>query len=134
MGVMVLAKRAVAWLRRRDPGDIEVREAIADIEGETRRLNRLVSEVLDFAKGATREKQDAQGTAGIAMRFTAMQPGVDVLIVGTSKPERWAQNADLLSWKPSILDRYYTADVLWSDRARRTFVMPDNLGSTSLYP
>jgi hypothetical protein len=35
------------------------------------------------------------------------------------------QNADLLRWKPSILDRYYTADVLWSDRARQTFVMPD---------
>ncbi len=30
------------------------------------------------------------------MRFTAMQPGVDVLIVGTTKPERWAQNADLM--------------------------------------
>ena len=36
-----------------------------------------------------------------------------------------ARNADLLLWKPSILDRYYSADVLWSDRARHTFVMPD---------
>jgi hypothetical protein len=36
-----------------------------------------------------------------------------------------AANADLLRWKPSILDSYYTADVLWSDRARATFLMPN---------
>jgi hypothetical protein len=35
------------------------------------------------------------------------------------------QNPDLLAWKPSILDRYYTADVLWSERARRTFLLPN---------
>lgn len=36
-----------------------------------------------------------------------------------------AGNADLLHWKPSVLDEYYTADVLWSERARHTFLMPD---------
>ena len=36
-----------------------------------------------------------------------------------------AANADLFEWKPSILDRYYTPGTLWSDLARRTFVMPD---------
>jgi hypothetical protein len=35
------------------------------------------------------------------------------------------QNADLLQWQPSLLDRYYSADVLWSERARQTFLMPD---------
>lgn len=35
-----------------------------------------------------------------------------------------AANPDLLSWKPSVLDRYYTTDVLKSDLARRVFVMP----------
>jgi len=34
-------------------------------------------------------------------------------------------NADLLSWKPSILDRYYKPDTLGSELARRVFVMPD---------
>ncbi len=34
-------------------------------------------------------------------------------------------NADLLEWKPSILDAYYTPRTLWSDFARHTFVMPD---------
>jgi hypothetical protein len=38
------------------------------------------------------------------------------------------RNADLLAWKPSILQRYYRDETLWSDRARRTFVMPDRFG------
>ena len=36
-------------------------------------------------------------------------------------------NLDLLTWKPSILDSYYTPDLLWSERARRNFVMPDRV-------
>ena len=36
-----------------------------------------------------------------------------------------AANADLLTWKPSILNRYYSKELLASDLARRTFVMPD---------
>ena len=49
-----------------------------------------------------------------------------------ARDENWdafaARNADLLSWKPSILERYYRNETLWSDRAKRTFVMPDRLG------
>ena len=36
-----------------------------------------------------------------------------------------ARNADLFAWKPSILDRYYSPELLGSDRARTTFVLPD---------
>ncbi|HEX4964330.1 MAG TPA: hypothetical protein VF173_26160 [Thermoanaerobaculia bacterium] len=36
-----------------------------------------------------------------------------------------ATNPDLLSWKPSILDRYYRPETLGSELARRVFVMPD---------
>ena len=36
-----------------------------------------------------------------------------------------AANADLFTWKPSILDRYYRPETLASDEARRTFVHPD---------
>jgi hypothetical protein len=36
-----------------------------------------------------------------------------------------AAHPDLLAWKPSILDRYYSKQVLASDLARHTFVMPD---------
>ena len=43
--------------------------------------------------------------------------------------ETWAEfeavNTDLLVWKPSILSRYYSKELLASDLARRTFLMPD---------
>jgi len=47
---LMIISATLATLRRRDPSKAELREAIADIDGETRRLNRLVAEVLDFAK------------------------------------------------------------------------------------
>ncbi|MGE3273586.1 MAG: hypothetical protein AB7O67_00650 [Vicinamibacterales bacterium] len=34
-------------------------------------------------------------------------------------------HGDLLVWKPSILDRYYSAERLWSETARACFVLPD---------
>ena len=37
------------------------------------------------------------------------------------------ENSDLLTWKPSILTRYYSKELLASDLARRTFLMPDRL-------
>jgi hypothetical protein len=40
-------------------------------------------------------------------------------------PEFEAANPDLLVWKPSILGRYYSKELLASDLARRTFLMPD---------
>jgi hypothetical protein len=38
-----------------------------------------------------------------------------------------SRNPDLLSWKPSALDRYYRPETLASDRARHRFVLPDRL-------
>ena len=42
---------------------------------------------------------------------------------------RWeefgASNPDLMTWRPSVLDRYYTPETLASDLARRAFVLPD---------
>jgi hypothetical protein len=50
-------------------------------------------------------------------------------LIGNARDLTWegfsASNPDLLSWKPSILDRYYRPETLMSDRARQTFVMPD---------
>ena len=34
-------------------------------------------------------------------------------------------NPDLLTWRPSVLERYYTPETLESDLARRAFVLPD---------
>ena len=36
-----------------------------------------------------------------------------------------ASNPDLLTWRPSVLERYYTPEALGSDLARRVFLLPD---------
>jgi hypothetical protein len=38
-----------------------------------------------------------------------------------------ANNADLLSWKENILQKYYRGETLSSDLARRTFLFPDKI-------
>lgn len=42
-----------------------------------------------------------------------------------------AANPDLLTWKPSILERYYSKQLLASELARRTFLMPDLISRQS---
>jgi hypothetical protein len=34
-------------------------------------------------------------------------------------------NPDVLAWKPSILERYYSSEILKSDLARKVFLFPD---------
>lgn len=56
-----------------------------------------------------------------------------LLIIGERQARQpasiWAEfanaHADLLLWKPSILERYYSKELLTSDMAKRAFVMPD---------
>ena len=47
------------------------------------------------------------------------------------EPQTWdkfaASNPDLLSWKDSILHKYYRAETLTSDLAKSTFLFPDKL-------
>jgi hypothetical protein len=38
-----------------------------------------------------------------------------------------AEHPDLLAWKPSILSRYYSKELLASDLAKRVFLFPDRL-------
>lgn len=50
---------------------------------------------------------------------------------GRTPAGTWAEfaaaNPDLLTWKPSILNRYYSKELLASELAKRTFLMPDLL-------
>ena len=85
----VIAKRPIAnavWRHEQQPPDGYVVEY-------WKRLKKLD---YDFAKGESRDNQGPDGAAGTALRFTLSIPGVHVAIVGTSKPERWKQNAELL--------------------------------------
>ncbi len=47
----------------------------------------------------------------------------------TASEDSWfafrRDNDDLFSRENSILERYYSKELLWSDRARRSFVLPD---------
>jgi hypothetical protein len=45
-----------------------------------------------------------------------------------------AANADLLRWKPSVLDDFYSAERLWSDDARAQFLLPDRVPARSSHP
>lgn len=42
-----------------------------------------------------------------------------------SRPAFASANQDLLTWQPSILDRYYSRALLATDLAKRTYLMPD---------
>lgn len=47
---LMIIRATLSTLMRSDVTPAEIREAVADIDDETKRLNRIVSEVLDFAK------------------------------------------------------------------------------------
>jgi hypothetical protein len=113
----VIAKRPIAnaaWRYDEKPGGYH--------EEYWRRLSELKYE---WASGDARKNEGADGPAAIAMRFTAMQPGISVLIVGTTKPERWKQNADLMRAGP------LTKELEASIRARwKAVAKPDWVGQT----
>jgi aryl-alcohol dehydrogenase-like predicted oxidoreductase len=83
---------------------------------------RLQQLKYDFALGEARNKQGADGPAAIAMRFTAMQPGVHVLIVGTTKPERWQQNAELMRAGPLPKELAESIRARWKATAKSDWV------------
>lgn len=83
-GMGVIAKRPVAnaaWRTGRKPADA-YHHAYWD---------RLQALDYAFVRGDVRE------AVATALRFTLSVPGVQVAIVGTTKPERWQQNAELVA-------------------------------------
>jgi aryl-alcohol dehydrogenase-like predicted oxidoreductase len=106
----VVAKRPIAnavWRYDKDPDGYHATY-----------WKRLQELKYDFAMGDARKKEGPDGPAGIAMRFTAMQPAVDVLIVGTTNPKRWKQNAELMKAGvlPKELEEYIRKR--WKDAAK----------------
>ena len=85
---------------------------------------------LDRFPAALRRFADAKGAtslyhATITWAFLLLIHERQVRQPAADWPAFAAANPDLLTWKPSVLDRLYTHETLWSDFARQTFVMPD---------
>lgn len=74
-----------------------------------KRLNELKYEFLS---------DDAQRVVEIALRFTLSTEGVHTAIVGTAKPDRWQQNADLVAKGPLAQEQYDAIRARWQEIAR----------------
>lgn len=90
---------------------------------------------LDRFPAALRRFADAKGAtslyhATITWAFLLLIHERQVRQPAVDWPAFAAANPDLLTWKPSILERLYTHDTLWSEFARRTFVLPDRLAAS----
>jgi aryl-alcohol dehydrogenase-like predicted oxidoreductase len=60
--------------------------------------------------------------AATALRFTLSVPGVDVAIVGTTKPERWRQNAAVVAQGPLPAAQYEAIRSRWKQVAKTDWV------------
>jgi hypothetical protein len=79
---------------------------------------------------AIRRFADAKGATGlyhetITWAFLLLIAERQARNPGQTWEQFEAANTDLLVWKPSILERYYSKELLASDLARQTFLMPD---------
>ena len=68
------------------------------------------------------ESRDLRKTVGIALRFTLAVPGVSTAIVGTTKPERWAENTRLVEAGSLGQDEFRAIRERWEDVAPRTWI------------
>ncbi len=61
-------------------------------------------------------------SAAFALRFTLMVPGISVAIVGTKKPGRWEQNAQVARQGPLSREEFESVRKRWNERAKSDWV------------
>lgn len=114
-GMGVIAKRPIAnaaWRNETKPAD----------NYHVEYWNRLQALQYPFLAAEKRSDTGPDGAAGTALRFTAFQPGVHVCIVGTTKPERWRQNAELLKAGPLSDETMKSIRARWKEVAKPEWV------------
>ena len=105
----IIAKRPIAnavWRHDTEPGG-----------GAREYWKRAHKLAYDFTTGPAREDAGPDGAAGVALRFTSFSPGGHVAIVGTTKPERWKQNAGLVRAGALPKARYDAIRARWNEAA-----------------
>lgn len=95
------------------------------------RAHGMPSALAEFS-AAIKRFADAKGATGlyhetITWAFLLLIADRQARNPAATWQEFEAANQDLLTWKPSILNRYYSKELLASDLAKRTFLMPDLL-------
>jgi hypothetical protein len=103
-GLGVIAKRPLAnavWKHTERPGDPYVQPY----------WDRLQKLDYQFLRG------DMAEAVATALRFTLSVPGVHTAIVGTEKPERWRQNAAMLSAGALDAAQFDAILTRWAERA-----------------
>jgi aryl-alcohol dehydrogenase-like predicted oxidoreductase len=106
----VIAKRPianVAWKTGHKPIDSYQHEY-------WQRLRKLDFEFLHHG--------DLEKTIATALRFTLSVPGVHTAIVGTTKPERWQQNAQMMEEGALAPEEFDAIRSRWEDVAPRIWV------------
>src|SRR5205823_2282754 len=106
----VIAKRPIAnaaWKTGHKPIDSYQHEYYERL----RKLN------YDFLQGGDLERK-----ISIALRFTLSVPGVHTAIVGTTKPERWRENAQMLDEGSLPQEQFEAIRSRWEDFAPRIWV------------
>ena len=108
LGMGVIAKRPIAnavWKNRTRPESDYVLPY-------WERLNKLRYDFLDG---------DLKDAISRALRFTLSVEGVSTAIVGTTKPERWRENAELLSAGPLSQQEFDRIRARWKEVAEESW-------------
>ena len=84
--------------------------------------NRMNALAYDFTSAENRDNTGPDGPAGIALRFVLGLPGVHTTVVGTTSPERYAENAALIEAGPLSAERVEGIRERWREVAPAEWV------------
>lgn len=80
--------------------------------------DRLQELKFPFLEGAASSPEALNESIAIAMRFTASVPGLSTMIVGTKKPGRWSDNAQIVARGLLPEDEYESIRSRWREVSR----------------